>query len=173
MKDKEYDLKQSAKGIGYMNPILTSKDNHIIDGNHRMKDKDWPRLKLEHIDTRKKRLMARLACNFVRRMMPSKELRLTLNSLAGEYRSEGVKGSLTNIIAKDTGITQDTIRKYLKDEYKEMSHAVRESDLKGQTVQIPKSNKQPFLSSVDWDCPICNKHVAVYCNGQKHKIQVI
>ena len=173
-KNKEYDLRQSAKSIGYLNPVLIGKDDHIIDGVHRLKDdNNWPRKKLPHIDTRKKRLIARLASNFVRRKVHPKELRLTLNSLAEEYRKEGLEGTVTKTIAKETGITQDTVRKYLKDEYKEMSHAVRESNLNGQPFKRPKSNKQPYLSSTDWDCPHCHKHMAVLCNGRKHKIQLL
>lgn len=171
MADKEYDLKQSAKNIGYLEPVKIGKDNHIIDGVHRLKeDNNWPRQRLEHIDTKKKRLIARLAANFIRRTPPKRELRSILNDLAAEYRSEGQEGSLTEIIAKETGITPKTVRKYLKGEYKDLRHAVRESNLKTQVFKSKvEARRNPYLLSADWKCPVCNENVAVYCNGEKHK----
>jgi len=171
MMGEDYDLKQSVRSIKHLYPVLLAKDMTIIDGKHRLKeDNDWPRLKLDHIDTLKKVRIAQLASNFQRRRMPIKELRFILNSLAGEYRSEGQQGSLTETIARDTGVNVRTVSRYLKGEYKDLSHAVREPDLKTQDF---KSDKQPYLSSTDWDCSHCHKHMAVLCNGRRHKVQVI
>lgn len=33
--------------------------------------------------------------------------------------------------------------------------------------------KREFISSIDWDCSKCHKHMAVYCDGQRHKIEVL
>jgi len=171
---EDYNLKQSVRSIKHLYPVLLSKDKTIIDGRHRLKeDNKWPRLKLDHIDTLKKFRIAQLASNFQRRRMPSKELRFILNSLAGEYRSEHPKGSLTELIARETGISLPTIRKYLKDEYKEMSHDTSRTDLRCLKRKVddepPHENK---ITVVDCECLACKGNIRVYCDGQgKHRIE--
>lgn len=178
MKGEDYSLRRSRKSIGHLEPVKVGPDGHIIDGVHRLKDdKDWPRVTLPHIDTRKKRLIARLAANFVRRIPSKKELRLTLNRLAEEYRSEGVEGSLSKTISDDTGISLSTVKRYLNRKYLDVKYNPLTNKTSLRKLAIadqPKPNKQPdFIESVDWHCPICNDHVAVFCNGRRHKLQVI
>jgi len=78
-KDPEYDLKKSTEFIGPLYPILEAKDGDVLDGVHRFKaDHDWPRLKLDHIDSEEKKIAARLVANFHRRQVsgPEKASRL-------------------------------------------------------------------------------------------------
>jgi len=91
----EYNLKKSEKGIGQLYPILEAKDGETIDGFHREKaDKNWKRMKLEHIDTEEKKLVARLAANFHRRIVPYMEKKSWVNDLAKIYQKQGLKTSV-------------------------------------------------------------------------------
>jgi len=119
---EEYDLGKSEKGIGQLYPILEAKDGEIIDGFHREKaDKNWKRIRLEHIDTEEKKLVARLVANFHRRQITREEKEQWINDLAKIYAKEKEDTSfpLSQKIANITGLTPHTILGYLYDKYKE------------------------------------------------------
>jgi len=115
----EYDLKQSEKGIGQLYPILVAKDGEIIDGFHRDKaDKNWKRVKLDHIDTEEKKLQARLVANFHRRIVPYADKKQWINDLAEIYQKQG-ETSIANKIAEENGIRYDTVLTYLDGKFKD------------------------------------------------------
>ena len=120
----EYDLKKSGNSIGQLYPILEAKDGEIIDGIHREKaDKNWKRIKLEHIDTEEKKLAARLVANFHRRIVPYEEKKKWINALAGIYKKQEILGArIVAKISSTTGLANQTIYTYLNDEFKERIH---------------------------------------------------
>ena len=125
---EEYDLSKSEKGIGQLYPILEAKDGEIIDGFHREKaDKNWKRVRLEHIDTEEKKLLARLIANFHRRQICWKEKEEWINSLAEIYKKQGLKiepiNEIEAKISNLTGLGGRTIRLYLHEEFKRISEA--------------------------------------------------
>jgi hypothetical protein len=130
---EEYDLKKSEQGIGQLYPILVAKDGGIIDGLHRDKaDKNWKRLKLEHIDTEEKKLLARLIANFHRRQITREEKEEWINGLARIYKKQGLKvdihneNEIVNRIAETTGLERSTVLRHLKSEYKQEPTTIRE-----------------------------------------------
>lgn len=57
-------LKASSKRVGRLYPILLDKHGNIIDGRHRFAvNEDWPKMRLEHVETEEGRLVARLISN--------------------------------------------------------------------------------------------------------------
>lgn len=118
---EEYDLKKSKETIGQLYPILEAKDGEIIDGFHRQEaDKNWKRVKLEHIDTEEKKLLARLIANFHRRPITREEKAEWINGLAEIYKKQGlIEGtSIIQKIVQVTGLSDRTIGEYLDDKYK-------------------------------------------------------
>ena len=116
----EYDLKKSEHGIGQLYPILEAKDGEVIDGFHREEaNKNWKRIKLEHIDTEEKKLVARLVANFHRRQITREEKEEWINGLAEIYKNRMGNVPISVRIADATGLTADTIREYLDMAYKE------------------------------------------------------
>jgi ParB-like chromosome segregation protein Spo0J len=54
-------LKFSSKNVGRLYPVLIDKQGNVIDGMHRLKaDKNWPKIKLENVETEEQRLITRL-----------------------------------------------------------------------------------------------------------------
>ena len=136
---EEYDLKKSESAVGQLYPILVDKKGNIIDGFHREKaDKNWKTLKLEHIDTEEKLLLARLIANFHRRQVSREEKEQWINGLAKIYKAQGLKvgkhddGKANEILQKIvevTGLADRTVSEYLHGEFKqanpwEGSHAI-------------------------------------------------
>lgn len=63
--------------------MLLDKHGNIIDGRHRLAaDEDWPKMKLEHVETEEDGLVARLISN---------ALLLTLKELEGKERKSNEK----------------------------------------------------------------------------------
>jgi len=127
---EEYDLKQSEGTIGQLYPILEAKDGDIIDGLHRERaDKNWKRLRLEHIDTEEKKLTARLVANFHRRQVSRGEKEKWINGLAKIYKKQGLKvrrhrtNEILDKIAQVTGLATDTVREYVTGEFKQIEQA--------------------------------------------------
>ena len=113
----EYDLKKSEKGIGQLYPILEAKDGEVIDGFHREEaDKNWKRVRLEHIDTEEKKHIARIVANHLRRNVPREEREKDINALAGIYKKQGIK-ALVQRIMEVTGLSYFTVRHYLSAEF--------------------------------------------------------
>lgn len=127
----EYDLKKSEKGIGQLYPILVAKDGEVIDGVHREEaDKTWKRVRLEHIDTEEKKLVARLVANYHRRQITSLEKSNWINKLARIYEEQGYKieasskgrfpkNEIIEKIEQETGLSKNIVRQYLLESYKQ------------------------------------------------------
>ena len=141
---EEYDLKQSEGAIGQLYPILEAKDGDIIDGLHRERaDKNWKRLRLEHIDTQEKKLVARLVANFHRRQVSREEKKEWINGLARIYIKQGLRvrrdistekggyrlNEITQKISEVTGLEITTVRDYISPTYKqtETGHEIQEA----------------------------------------------
>jgi len=68
------DLKASSERVGRLYPILLDRYGNVIDGQHRLAvDKNWPKMRLENIETEEQRLLVRLISNVCRRHIPAKE----------------------------------------------------------------------------------------------------
>ena len=131
---EEYDLNKSESAVGQLYPILVDKKGNIIDGFHRDKaDKNWKKLKLEHIDTEEKLLLARLIANFHRRQVSREEKEEWINGLAEIYQEQGLKVGKEGADGQDhneireklmvvTGLTKATINQYLHSEFKQELH---------------------------------------------------
>lgn len=125
---EEYDLKKSKETIGQLYPILEAKDGEIIDGFHREEaDKNWKRVRLEHIDTEEKKLIARLVANFHRRPITREEKAEWINGLAEIYKKQGLKirigiegkNEISEKIQEVTGLSKTTVVNYLYTDYKQ------------------------------------------------------
>jgi len=114
-------LKASSERVGRLYPILLDRHGNIIDGRHRLAaDENWPKLRLEHVETEEDRLVARLISNVCRRHVPAEEKTEMLGKLGEIYLSEGLKpGKIAHKIAEKTGMSYRWVMKYLPDEYKE------------------------------------------------------
>jgi len=115
------ELKDSSKRIGQLYPILVDCYGNIIDGEHRLKaDKDWRAVKLENIKTERDLIIARLACNTIRRTVSRKEKSELLGKLAETYLSEGKAiGKITYEVAHQTGMSYRWVAKYLPTRFKD------------------------------------------------------
>jgi len=137
MSAKEYDLKASEDIVGQLYPVLLSKEEEVIDGYHRLEaDKDWRTEILEHIDTEEKLLIARCISNWHRRAVQWSEKEAWINGLAMIYKKQGYKirgeypvtgGSPKNEIVEKiieiTGLSEQTITRYLSEDYKQKEQA--------------------------------------------------
>lgn len=113
-------LKASSERVGKLYPVLLDKYGNIIDGKHRLEvDENWPRVKLEHIETDKQLLMARFVGNVCRRLVSSKEKSKMLAQLGEIYLKEGiVPGEIACRIAEETGMSYRWVMKYMPARYK-------------------------------------------------------
>lgn len=123
---ENYDLPKSTKEIGELYPILEAKDGEVIDGLHREQaNKNWKRVRLNHIDTEEKKLLARLIANFHRRIVPYEEKKEWINGLAEIYKKQGVIiGTITTKISETTGVPYHTVVAFLESKYKERSYSL-------------------------------------------------
>lgn len=141
----EYNLKKSEEGIGQLYPILEAEDGEIIDGFHREKtDPNWKRVRLEHIDTEEKKLIARLVANSHRRLVSRAEKEEWINGLASVYKNRGLKvrghdgsNEIKQRIIEVTGVNETSVTEYLSAEFKQKLHGGIE---KG-TYQVPASQR--------------------------------
>jgi len=124
-EEKEYNLKKSQETVGQLYPILEAADGEIIDGFHRSQaDENWKRIKLDHINTEKKKLIARCVSNWHRRRVTHKEKQEWINGLAEVYKQEGLQvgtsgkpNQIVNQIMKVTGLTRMTVINYIDASY--------------------------------------------------------
>jgi len=161
----EYDLKKSEKGIGQLYPILEAKDGEVIDGFHREEaDKNWKRLRLEHIDTEEKKLVARLVANFHRRQITREEKEKWINGLAEIYKKQGLEASskLQEKIAEVTGLSTRTIREYLGSEFKDRE--IKDREL---SPRVPASQRIERQLGVD----VVERHREEVLAQEKPKIE--
>lgn len=117
------DLKASSERVGRLYPILLNKHGNVIDGRHRLEaDENWPKIRLENVETEEQRLVARLISNVCRRQVPAAEKSEILEKLGEIYLSQGVKpGKIAYKIAVTTGMSYRWVMKYLPDKPKERS----------------------------------------------------
>jgi len=120
-EDLDGDLELSCRYVGKLYPVLVDKHGNVIDGNHRLAaDKDWPKLRLEHISSRKELALARLISNVCRRSVSDIEKTQMLSELGEIHMKEGVSpGQIAHLIAAETGMSYRWVMKYLPDELKE------------------------------------------------------
>jgi len=120
-EDPEGDLGRSCRHVGRLYPVLLDRHGNIIDGNHRLAaDKNWPRLRLEHIKSKKDLVLARLISNVCRRSVSEVEKTSLLRELGEIHRKEGVSpGKVARLIAEETGMSYRWVMKYLPGDMKE------------------------------------------------------
>jgi hypothetical protein len=113
-------LRASSERVGKLYPVLLDKHGNIIDGKHRLAvDENWPKVKLEHIETDKQLLIARLVGNLCRRLVSSEEKSRMLGQLGEICLKEGVApGEIAYKIAAETGMSYRWAMEYLPAEYK-------------------------------------------------------
>ncbi len=118
----EYDLKESAKFLGELYPVLLDKNGHAIsDGEHRRRAKvKWHTVRLKQIDSKEKLLAARIAANCARRQVPFGESEKWVNELAERLQNDG---HLSRTIAKMTGMQDQWVRERLSEKYKALHNA--------------------------------------------------
>jgi len=115
------DLKASSERVGRLYPVLLDRHGNIIDGQHRLAaDENWPKIKLESVETEEQRLLARLISNVCRRHVPAEEKTEILGRLGEIYQKEGVEPKkIVERIMEKTGMSYRWVMKYLPDKYKE------------------------------------------------------
>lgn len=113
-------LKASSERIGKLYPVLMDKYGNIIDGTHRLGiDENWPKVKLEHIETEEQLLMARLVGNVCRRIVPHEEKSKMLAQIGEMYLKKGIRpGEIAYRIAERTGMSYRWVMKYMPARYK-------------------------------------------------------
>ena len=92
---------------------------NALIGKHRLEvDENWPKVKLEHIETDRQMLIARLIGNVCRRLVSSEEKRM-LAQLGEIYLKEGIeRGEIAYKIAEGIGMSYRWVMKYLPDKFK-------------------------------------------------------
>jgi len=115
------ELKNSSDRIGQLYPVLVDYFGRIIDGEHRIKaNENWMRVKLEHIKTEKELLIARIACNTIRRNTTSKEKSELLTKLGEICLNEGTPiGRVVYELMYQTGMSYRWVAKYLPKRFKD------------------------------------------------------
>jgi hypothetical protein len=113
-------LRLSSRRVGRLYPVLLDKHGNVIDGKHRLAaDENWPKVRLEHIETDKQMLITRLIGNVCRRLASSEEKNKMLAQLGEIYLREGVeRGEIAFKIAEETGMSYRWIMKYMPAKYK-------------------------------------------------------
>jgi len=88
-------------------PGSAGRHGNIIDGQHHLAaDENWPKIRLENIQTEEQLLVARLVSNDCRRHMPAEEKTEMLKRLGEIYLSEGVEAEeIAYKIAEKTGMS--------------------------------------------------------------------
>jgi hypothetical protein len=114
------ELKASSERVGKLYPLLLDKYGNIIGGKHRLEvDENWPKVKLEHIETDKQLLIANIGDNVCRRLVSSEEKRKMLAQIGEMYLNEGVEqGEVAFKIAEETGMSYRWAMKYMPARYK-------------------------------------------------------
>jgi len=123
------DLKASSERVGRLYPVLVDRYGNVIDGQHRLAaDKNWPKIKLESVETEEQRLLARLISNVCRRHVPAEEKTELLARLGEIYLKEGVEpGKIAHKIAEKTGMSYTWVMKYLPEQLKDSLQSERAS----------------------------------------------
>jgi hypothetical protein len=103
-------------------PCAFDKHGKVIDGEHRLvADANWPKMKLEHVESQEDTLMAILISNVCRRNVSATEKSEILQELEEIHVKAGVKPEteLARKISEETCMSYRWIMKYLPDNSKE------------------------------------------------------
>jgi len=119
--EESADLALSCRHVGRLYPVLLDKQGNVIDGQHRLAvDENWPRVRLEHINSKKELLLARLVSNVCRRRVPDGEKIKMLKELGQIHLEEGeAPGKIARLIAEETGMSYRWVMRFLPDSLKE------------------------------------------------------
>jgi hypothetical protein len=123
-------LRLSSRRVGRLYPVLLDKHGNIIDGKHRLAaDPNWPKMRLDHIESEEDRLAARLISNVRRRNVAAAEKREILQELGEIYVKEGVKSGtvLARKIFEESGMSYRWVMKYLPEKFKDGTKSERRS----------------------------------------------
>jgi hypothetical protein len=115
-------LRFSGERVGQLYPVVLDKHGNVVDGLHRLKaDPNWPKIRLDSIESDEQRLVARLIANVCRRNVPAEEKSRMLEELGELYVKAGVKpgAELARKISKVTGMSLRWVMMYLPDRLKE------------------------------------------------------
>jgi len=148
-----YSLSASKAGLGELSPVLKDAFGNIIDGFHRKgENADWREEILPWIDTPEKLEAARLAVNFNRRKMAPEEIKERVTFLVG-------KGLKPEEIAKTTGISERTIRKYTPQEFKNPTYVAMA--IQSNAARVPRTvnlteqeTKSPITTPATAEIPV-------------------
>jgi hypothetical protein len=115
-------LRLSSRRVGRLYPVLLDKHGNVIDGKHRLAaDANWPKMRLDDVESEEDRLIARLICNVCRRNVSAEEKSEILQELGELHVKAGVKpgAELASKISEETGMSYRWVMKYLPDNFKE------------------------------------------------------
>lgn len=121
-KEVNSGLRLSSRWVGRLYPVLLDQQGNVIDGKHRLVvDENWPKMRLDHVESEEDRLLVRLVSNVCRRKVSAAEKREILQELGEIYIRMGVKPGmeLACKISGRTGMSYRWVMKYLPDKYKE------------------------------------------------------
>ena len=115
-------MRFSSRHVGRLYPVLLDKHGNVIDGKHRLAaDENWPKMRLDHVESEEDRLIARLICNVCRRNVSAEEKSNILQELGELHVKAGLKPGteLARKISEETGMSYRWVMKYLPDNFKE------------------------------------------------------
>jgi hypothetical protein len=115
-------LRLSSRRVGRLYPVLMDKHGNVIDGKHRLAaDANWPKMRLDHVESEEDRLIARLICNVCRRNVSAEEKSEILQELGELHVKAGLKpgAELVSKISEETCMSYRWVMKYLPDNFKE------------------------------------------------------
>lgn len=167
---EQYDLKKSEAHIGQLYPILEAKDGEIIDGFHREEaNKNWKRVRLEHVDTEEKKIVARVAANWHRREILAREKGEWVNGLAKIYKDSGIaKGNIAKKVSERLKIPNRTILFYLDDEFKQTSKARTDPR---PDIRVPASQVIISRAGEEYGKQLVERHREEVLKEEKPKIE--
>jgi len=169
VKDEEElieSLRRSRGKVGPLIPIFEDAHGEIIDGFHRLEaDENWPRVRLEHVKTRKDRIIARIACNIIRKESAREKTKL-LEEFGEILLEEGVQpGEISKRIAEETGMSYRWVMKYLPDRFKD--------EVKSENASAARRAATRVRKLLDFLKPPPKKLVTVNRYGNSDRLHVI
>ena len=116
------ELRLSSRRVGRLYPVLLDKHGNVIDGKHRLAaDENWPKMRLDHVESEEDRLIAKLISNVRRRNVSAAEKGEILQGLGETCVKAGVKPGteLARKISEETGMSYRRVMKYLPSNFKQ------------------------------------------------------
>jgi len=125
------ELKSTSERIGQLYPILVDFYGNIVDGQHRFDaNPKWTKMQLNHIKTKKDRIIAKIISNNVRRYVCKEEKRKLMGELGDIFLREGIAvGKIAYEISSVTGMSYRWVMKYLPNTFKDELQANRRKGL--------------------------------------------